>query len=87
MKSLLIYNKLNCIEPLSVPNWSKIPAETKATIRRYLNVTLPDFFLPGNRVKMLDGKALATTEHRLRYYARPIVKLMPGKSLVVLDPA
>jgi hypothetical protein len=43
--------------------------------------------LPGYRVKVLDGNALAGTEHRLKELRSLTAAALPGKSLVVLDPA
>jgi hypothetical protein len=36
----------------------------EATIR-HLNATMPDL-LPGYRIKIIDGNAIAATEHRLK---------------------
>ena len=43
--------------------------------------------LPGYRVKVLDGNALAGTDHRLKELRSMTAAALPGKSLVVLDPA
>src|SRR5215468_9780275 len=43
--------------------------------------------LPGYRVKILDGNALAGTDHRLKELRSLTAAALPGKSLVVLDPA
>jgi IS4 transposase len=43
--------------------------------------------LPGYRVKILDGNALAGTDHRLKELRSLTSAALPGKSLVVLDPA
>jgi hypothetical protein len=43
--------------------------------------------LPGYRVKILDGNALAGTDHRIRELRHLTAAALPGKSLVVLDPA
>jgi len=42
---------------------------------------------PGDAVRMLDGKALAATEPRLKVLRSIAASPLPGKSLVVLDPA
>lgn len=44
---------------------------------------LPD----GYRVKILDGNALAGTNHRIKQLRPLTAAALPGKSLVVLDPA
>src|SRR4051794_38147304 len=43
--------------------------------------------LPGYRVKILDGNALAGTQHRIKELRQLKSAALPGKSLVVLDPA
>src|SRR5262249_46477807 len=43
--------------------------------------------LPSYRVKILDGNALAGTDHRLKELRQTTAAALPGKSLVVLDPA
>jgi IS4 transposase len=43
--------------------------------------------VPGYRVKILDGNALAGTDHRIRELRQTTAAALPGKSLVVLDPA
>jgi IS4 transposase len=43
--------------------------------------------LPGFRVKILDGNALAGTDHRRKELRQTTAAALPGKSLVVLDPA
>jgi hypothetical protein len=55
-------------------------------IIRHLKGNLPDW-LPGYRVKILDGNALAATEHRLKPLRSCNSAPLPGQSLVVLDPA
>jgi hypothetical protein len=42
--------------------------------------------LPGYAVRILDGNALAATEHRLKVLRDVAAAPLPGKSLVVLDP-
>ncbi len=60
-------------------------ADLTAVIRE-LGGALPDL-LPGYRVKILDGNCLAKTEHRLQELRTIAAGPLPGKSLVVLDPA
>lgn len=43
--------------------------------------------LPGFRVKMLDGNCLEATEHRLKVLRGIAAGPLPGKSLVIYDPA
>ncbi len=57
----------------------------EATIR-HLNATMPDL-LPGYRVKIIDGNAIAASEHRLQVLREISSAPLPGQSLVVLDPS
>lgn len=81
-----VYNKLNGIET----NVSaELVRETGASIEaiiRHLKGNLPDW-LPGYRVKILDGNAIAASEHRLKPLRDCNNAPLPGKSLVVLDPS
>ncbi|WP_197485022.1 hypothetical protein [Phormidesmis priestleyi] len=43
--------------------------------------------LAGYQVQILDGNALAATEHRLEVLRSVAAAPLPGKSLVVFDPA
>lgn len=81
-----IYNKINGIEPIiSAELVREVAAQMEATIR-HLNATVPDL-LPGYRVKILDGNAIAATEHRLKALRDISSAPLPGQSLVVLDPS
>ncbi len=81
-----IYNKINGIEPnISAELVKEIASQTEATIR-HLNATMPDL-LPGYRVKILDGNAIAASEHRLKVLRQVGSAPLPGQSLVVLDPS
>ncbi len=57
----------------------------EATIR-HLNATMPEL-LPGYRVKIIDGNAIAASEHRLKELREISSAPLPGQSLVVLDPS
>jgi hypothetical protein len=43
--------------------------------------------LPGYRIKVLDGNCVEATEHRLEVLRETAAGALPGKSLVVYDPA
>jgi IS4 transposase len=45
-----------------------------------------DSWLPGYRVRVLDGNHLAATEHRLEELRTTWAAPLPGRALVVLDP-
>jgi hypothetical protein len=81
-----IYNKINGIEPsISAELVKEVASQTEATIR-HLKATMPDL-LPGYRVKILDGNAIAASEHRLKVLREIGSAPLPGQSLVVLDPS
>ena len=81
-----VYDKLNGVEPhVSAALTRQTAADLTAAIRE-LGGALPDL-LPGYRVKILDGNCLAKTEHRLQELRPVAAGPLPGKSLVVLDPA
>ena len=81
-----VYNKLNGIEPtISAQLVRETAGQLEATIR-HLQATRPDL-LPGYRVKILDGNAIAASEHRLSVLRQTGSAPLPGQSLVVLDPA
>jgi IS4 transposase len=60
-------------------------AEAADTIRRLKGEQPP--LLPGYRVKLLDGNCLATSQKRIKELRGLKAGPLPGKSLVVLDPA
>jgi hypothetical protein len=81
-----VYNKLNAMEPnVSVELVRNTGASMEAIIR-HLNGSLPDW-LPGYRLKILDGNAIAASEHRLKPLRNCNSAPLPGQSLVVLDPS
>ncbi len=81
-----VYNKLNGIEPPVSAALTRQTAADLTAVVRELGGALPDL-LPGYRVKILDGNCLAKTEHRLQELRTLAAGPLPGKSLVVLDPA
>lgn len=81
-----IYNKLNAMESNVSALLVRETADEMEAIIRHLKGNLPDW-LPGYRVKILDGNALAATEHRLKPLRSCNSAPLPGQSLVVLDPA
>jgi IS4 transposase len=81
-----LYDKINGVEPPVAAALVRQTAADFAAVIRQLDAALPDL-LPGHRVKILDGNCLAKTEHRL-HELRPLAAgPLPGKALVVLDPA
>src|SRR5262245_24116901 len=79
-----VYNKLARVElPLSAELVRDSAAEAAPVIDA-LNARLPSW-LPGYRVRLLDGNFLAATEHRLPELRPTWAAAMPGKVLVVLE--
>src|SRR6266849_2781158 len=81
-----VYDKLNGVEPHVSAALTRQTAAGLAAVIRQLDGALPSL-LPGYRVRILDGNCLAKTEHRLRELRTVAAGPLPGKSLVVLDPA
>jgi len=81
-----VYNKLNGVE-----------THTSAELVRYSATVLRPLiaqvgggcvpWLPGMRVKIVDGNCIEATEHRLKELRTLQAGALPGKSLVVYEPA
>ena len=80
------YEKLQGIELPVMREMVKGHARRCAAVVEELGGQVPAL-LPGYRVKILDGNALAGTDHRIEELRRSTAAALPGKSLVVLDPA
>jgi hypothetical protein len=80
-----LYQKLNGVE-LGVS--AALVRETAAQLRELIaqmgGQSVP--LLAGYTVRILDGNALAASEHRLKVLRSVAAAPLPGKSLVVLDP-
>lgn len=81
-----LYNKLNGVEPQVAAALVRYAATRLGVVIGALGGSLPAL-LPGYVVKILDGNALAGTDHRLKELRLNSAAALPGKSLVVLDPA
>jgi IS4 transposase len=81
-----VYDKVNGVEPHVSAALTRQTAASLTEVIRELGGALPDL-LPGYRVKILDGNCLAKTEHRLKELRTVAAGPLPGKALVVLDPA
>ncbi len=81
-----VYDKLNGIEPQVSAALTRQTAAPLTAVIHELGGALPDL-LPGYRVKIIDGNCLAKSEHRLQELRTIAAAPLPGKSLVVLDPA
>ena len=80
------YEKLQGIELPLMREMVKDHARRCAAVIEELGGKVPAL-LDGYRVKILDGNALAGTDHRIKELRRSTAAALPGKSLVVLDPA
>jgi hypothetical protein len=81
-----VYEKLQGIELPVMREMVRDNARRCGAVVEALDGRAPDP-LPGYRVKVLDGNALAGTDHRLKALRQTAAAALPGKSLVVLDPA
>ena len=81
-----VYNKLNGVEAQTsralvrdtAAQLGQIVADVQGVCRPWL---------PGYRVKVLDGNCIEATEHRLKVLRTTAAGPRPGKALVVYDPA
>jgi len=81
-----LYHKLNGVEPqVSAALLRETAQELGQLIEQMGGQSAP--LLAGYQTRILDGNALAATEHRLNVLQSVGAAPLPGKSLVVLDPA
>ena len=81
-----VYNKLNGVETGTSAALVRETAIEKARIIEALGA-VRESWLPGYRVKVLDGNCIEATEHRPQVLRETKAGALPGKSLVVYDPA
>jgi len=81
-----VYNKLKCLDVNTSSGLVKYAANEATPVIEQLGGTLPSL-LPGYRVKLLDGNCIEASEHRIKELRNLAAGALPGKSLVVLDPA
>ena len=79
-----IYDKLQRVELAVAAALVRDAAQRVAPVLHALRATLPPW-LPGYRVKILDGNHLQATEHRLPELRTTWATPLPGKVLAVLD--
>jgi len=80
-----LYQKLNGVETeVSAALLRETSRELEPLIQQMGGQQTP--LLSGYQVRILDGNALAATEHRLEVLRSVGAAALPGKSLVVLDP-
>ena len=81
-----VYNKLNALETnVSAALVRDTALEMAAMVSQLNGACEP--LLPGLRIKMLDGNCIEATEHRLKVLREEGAAPLPGKSLVIYDPA
>src|SRR5260370_15338339 len=81
-----VYNKLDGLEPQVSAALVRHTVTRLEPVIRELGGQRPEW-LPGYRVKILDGNHLAATEHRLSETRTTTAGPLPGMALVVLDPS
>ena len=81
-----VYGKLNRLEPCVSKALVESTALDLSSIMEQLGVERSEP-LPGYRIRILDGNGLGATEHRLSVLLDTRAGPLPGKSLVVLEPA
>ncbi len=81
-----VYDKLKGIEPHTSAELVRYSATEFHAIIDELGGRR-DPWLPGYRVKILDGNCIESTEHRIKELREITAGALPGKSLVVFDPA
>lgn len=81
-----VYNKLNGLEPGTSAELVRYSAEQATGLIEEVGGARPGL-LGGYRVKILDGNWLEGREHRLQETRRQTAAPLPGKALLVFDPA
>jgi Transposase DDE domain len=80
-----VYNKLNGVETHTSAELVRYSAAVLAPLIEQLDgVRAP--WLPGYRVKILDGNCIEASERRLKVLREVQAGALPGKSLVVYEP-
>ncbi len=81
-----VYGKLNRLEPSVSQALVRYTAQEMATVIEQVG-GMRSVLLPKYRLKIVDGNGLGATDHRLEVLLPTGAGALPGKSLVVLDPA
>src|SRR2546425_4243869 len=81
-----VYNKLNGVETHTSAELVRYSATVlRPLIEQVGGACTP--WLPGTRVKIVDGNCIEATEHRLKELRALQAGALPGKALVVYEPA
>lgn len=81
-----VYNKLNGIETHTSAELVRYSARALAPLIEHMGGEREPW-LTGYRVKIVDGNCIEATEHRLKELRALQAGALPGKSLVVYEPA
>jgi hypothetical protein len=81
-----VYNKLNGLETRTSAELVRYSAREFAPLIAHMGGARAPW-LDGYRVKIIDGNCLAASEHRLKALREASGRALPGKSLVVYEPA
>ena len=81
-----VYNKLNAMESHTSAGLVRYSVEALSPIIDEMGGRREPW-LPGYRVKVLDGNCIEASEHRIKELRGLAAGALPGKSLVVYDPA
>jgi IS4 transposase len=80
-----VYDKLDRLEPEIAAALVRHSARALEPVVAAMGGALPPW-LPGYRIRIVDGNHLAATDHRLQELRVLGAGALPGKALVVLDP-
>jgi IS4 transposase len=80
-----VYDKLDRLEPGIAAALVRHTADALEPVITAMGGELPPW-LPGYRIRIVDGNHLASTEHRLQELRTTGAGALPGQALVVLDP-
>ena len=81
-----VYNKLQEIETYTSAELVRYSARQLAPLIEHMGGAREPW-LPGYQVKIVDGNAIEASEHRLKELREVDAGALPGKSLVVYEPA
>src|SRR5262249_55975658 len=81
-----VYNKLNGLEPHTAAELVRYSAREFAPLIKHMGGDRVPW-LEGYRVKIVDGTCLEASEHRMKELREATGRALPGKSLVVYEPA
>ena len=81
-----VYDKLKGVELGTSAELVRYVSAEAAAVMKEIGGTRPQL-IPGLNVRIIDGNCIAATEHRIKELRGIEAGALPGKSLVVFDPA